>query len=156
MSRMRLVSYLAALKAVARKDYYLTWPHISDKGAVKGIKGYAFRENCVSAIDFSEAKRLKTERVPHSIQSTADMDNQRIGTDKLAHDIPDRFYGVVFYQFFYKKVADNFGIGITDKNTAFTLKFILELSGINKVPIMGNCNCSSFEIQDKGLAVFDF
>src|SRR5690606_4943121 len=74
MCRMRLASYLVALKAVTSKDYHLAWLHIPDKRAIESINGYTFRENSISSIDFSKAERLESERIPHGIESAIDMD----------------------------------------------------------------------------------
>ena len=60
------------------------------------------------------------------------------------------------YQLLYEKMTNNLSIGIADKDTTFALQLVLEGFGINQIPIMGYCNCSAFEVQNKGLTVFDF
>jgi len=144
------------LNPLFRRDRnHLSRLHIADKLRTDGIKGTALRSDDIGIIPLTDAERLKSKGISRPDQLPRTGNHQCICAFQLLAGSAHRFLrGMGIYTFSCHMVGNHLGVNGGLKNRACTLQILAELSGIDQISVVRQCQRPLDIIQHKGLGIF--
>ena len=97
----------------------------------------------IRIVPFSDTQRLQSERISRADHLPGAVDNKGIGASDLFHGVLHRFFGRSRIQTFSgDMICDHLRINRRLEDRARILQFSSQLDSIDKIPVVGNGQCS--------------